>query len=37
MMEDILKLKIVSYNIAAVGEPMKETNQILQLLGSLKS
>ena len=29
MMEYILKLKTISNDLAAVGEPIKETNQIL--------
>ena len=36
MMEYILKMKTVSYNLAAVGEPVKETYQILHLLGGLE-
>ena len=35
MMEYILKMKNVSNNLSAVGEPVKEIDQILQLLGGL--
>ena len=37
MMEYILKLRTVSDNLAVVGEPVKETDPILQLLGGLGS
>ena len=37
MMEYILKMKTVSNNLAAVGEPVKETDKILQLLRGLGS
>ena len=37
MMEYILKMKIVSDNLAIVGELVKETDQIFQLLGGLGS
>ena len=36
-MEYILKMKTVSDNLATVGEPVKEIDQILQLLGGLGS
>ena len=37
MMEYILKMKTVSDNLSTVGEPVKEIDQILQLLGGLGS
>ena len=33
MMELILKLKTITDNLAAIGEPVKERDQILQILG----
>ncbi|RVW62840.1 Retrovirus-related Pol polyprotein from transposon RE2 [Vitis vinifera] len=35
MLEYILKIKTISDNLAAIGEPVKETDHILQLLGGL--
>ncbi|RVW14006.1 Retrovirus-related Pol polyprotein from transposon RE1 [Vitis vinifera] len=37
MLEYILKIKTISDNLAAIGEPVKETDHILQLLGGLGS
>ncbi|RVW21555.1 Retrovirus-related Pol polyprotein from transposon RE1 [Vitis vinifera] len=37
MLEYILKIKTISDNLVAIGEPVKETNHILQLLGGLGS
>ena len=37
MMEYILKLKTITNNLAAIGEPVVERDQILQLLGDLKA
>ena len=35
MMEYILKVKTITDNLAAIGEPVKERDQILQILGGL--
>ena len=35
MMEYILKVKIITDNLVAIGEPVKERDQILQILGGL--
>ena len=37
MMEYILKMKTVSDNLTVVGEPIKEIDQIVQLLGGVGS
>ncbi|KAJ9672694.1 hypothetical protein PVL29_026062 [Vitis rotundifolia] len=37
MLEYILKIKTISDNLAAIGEPVKESDHILQLLGGLGS
>ncbi|RVX17039.1 Retrovirus-related Pol polyprotein from transposon RE1 [Vitis vinifera] len=37
MLEYILKIKTISNNLAAIGEPVKEIDHILQLLGGLGS